>query len=109
MINTYFLEHRAKLLDIAAFLDRLDRAAPETETPDFRQQAMLQAIAILSDGQPQRAKRILDLLSDHSSDLPQSAMGMKGATGAVRLSGDDLDSPATVPPCSTTSPESDAS
>ena len=87
MINTYFLEHRAKLLDIAAFLDRLDRAAPEIETPDFRQQAMLQAIGILTDGQPQRAKRILELLSDHSTDLPQSAMGMKGAAGAVRLSG----------------------
>jgi hypothetical protein len=36
------------------------------------------------DGQPQRAKRILDLLSDPTVEMPQSAHGMKGASGAVR-------------------------
>ena len=28
VVDLYFMEHRAKLLDLAAFLDRLDRAAP---------------------------------------------------------------------------------
>lgn len=84
VVNQYFLEHRAKLLDIAAFLDRLDRTQPGPG-PDFRETAMKEAIQILVDGQPQRAKRILDLLSDPTVEMPQSAHGMKGASGAVRL------------------------
>lgn len=84
VINMYFLEHRAKLLDVAAFLDRLDRARPTSTTVDFREAALKQAIAILTDGKPQRAKRVLDLLSDETTEIPQSAHGMKGASGAVR-------------------------
>jgi hypothetical protein len=84
VINMYFLEHRAKLLDVAAFLDRLDRARPNTSSVDFREAALKEAVRILIDGQPQRAKRILDLLSDSTTEIPQSAHGMKGASGAVR-------------------------
>lgn len=86
VINTYFMEHRAKLLDVAAFLDRLDRARPTSDTVDFREAALRNAVQILIDGQPQRAKRVLDLLSDSTTDIPQSAHGMKGALGAVRPS-----------------------
>lgn len=88
VINTYFLEHRAKLLDLAAFLDRIDRSRPSSPEQDFRDAALRAAIGILIDGQPQRARRILELLSDHTPDLPQSAQGMKGAAGAVRLTTD---------------------
>jgi hypothetical protein len=83
VVNTWFMEHRAKLIDIAAWLDRIDRATASSATPDFRDAAMRNAIAILSDGKPQRAKRILSLLSDHTTQLPQSAEGMKGASGAM--------------------------
>lgn len=82
VIDAYFLEHRARLIDIAAYLDRLDRAQPESDNPDFRDAAFRQAIAILSDGQGHRTKRILELLSDHTDEIPQSAEGMKGAAGA---------------------------
>lgn len=85
VVNQYFLEHRAKLLDIAAFLDRLDRTQGSTAA-DFRESALNEAIRILIDGQPHRAKRVLDLLSDATTALPQSAHGMKGASGAVRPS-----------------------
>ncbi len=85
VVATYFLEHRAKLLDIAAFLDRLDRAPPSSAGADFREVALQQAIRILTDAKPQRVARILSLLSDYSPELPQSAHGMKGASGAVRL------------------------
>ena len=85
VINTYFLEHRARLLDVAAFFDRIDRSRPESDQADFRDAALRQAVEILIDGQPHRAKRILELLSDHTTELPQSAEGMKGAAGAVRL------------------------
>lgn len=82
VINTYFMEHRAKLIDIAAYLDRLDRAQPSSDGQDFRDEAFRKAIEVLSDGETHRAKRILDLFSDHTTELPQSAHGMKGASGA---------------------------
>jgi hypothetical protein len=83
IVGQYFLEHRARLLDIAAFLDRLDRAA-SGGAPDFREQALLQALRLVADGGPQRTARVLNLFSDLSEQLPQSAQGMKGALGAVK-------------------------
>ena len=86
MVDLYFLEHRAKLIDIAAFLDRLDRApAPADVEEDFRTDALRKAIDILRDGRPERARRVLELLSDHSSQ-PIERAPMKGALGAVPLS-----------------------
>ena len=85
VIGMYFLEHRAKLLDIAAFLDRVDRAQLEVVGSDFRHDAFKQAIGLLIDGEPGRVKRILELLSDSSAELPQSAHGTKGASGAVKI------------------------
>ena len=86
----YFLEHRAKVLDIAAFLDRFDRAAivdgvaPSATTNDVRVRALCAALDLLRDGQPERARRALELWSDHSTD-PVAKAGMKGAIGAVPL------------------------
>ena len=82
VIDTYFMEHRAKLVDIAAYLDRIDRGQGEFPN-DFRDVAFRKAISILTDGQTHRAKRILELFSDHTTEIPQSADGMKGAAGAV--------------------------
>jgi len=83
VVEMYFLEHRARLLDVAAFLDRVDRAGGEGEAEDFRMAALRQAVAMLDDGQGQRVRRMLELFSDHSSELPQSATDMKGALGAA--------------------------
>lgn len=82
VIDSYFMEHRAKLIDLAAYLDRIDRGQGEA-VHDFRDVAFRAAIEILTDGQPNRAKRILESFSDFTPDLPQSAEGMKGAAGAV--------------------------
>ncbi len=82
IVDLYFLEHRAKLIDIAAFLDRLERAADGNAPTDFRIEAFRRALAVLSDGGPDRARRVLELLSDHSADPIESAAGMKGAFGA---------------------------
>ena len=84
VIDTYFMEHRAKLVDIAAYLDRIDRGQGDAPA-DIRDHAFRKAIGILTDGRPFRAKRILELFSDFSPELPQSAEGMKGAAGAVAL------------------------
>lgn len=84
VIDRYFLEHRAKLIDIAAFLDRIDRAAADgagDQGPDHRMIAFRRALALVADGQPERARRILELFSD-PTDEPIPAAGTKGATGA---------------------------
>ncbi len=82
VVELYFLEHRAKLIDIASFLDRVDRAPADGPETDFRVEAFRRALAILGDGEPQRARRVLELLSDHSTTPIESAAGMKGAFGA---------------------------
>lgn len=84
VIDTYFLEHRAKVLDLAAFLDRLDRAASGAPAAgdDFRIAALLRALAIVTDGRPERARRVLETWSDLTTTPIASAAGMKGAFGA---------------------------
>lgn len=81
VIELYFMEHRAKLLDIAAFLDRIDRAEDDTDKDDFRIIAMRQAIQHLLDDKPGRAKRIQELCSDFT-DKPIEKAPMQGAFGA---------------------------
>ncbi len=80
VVDLYFLEHRAKLLDIAAFLDRVERAAPAAD--DFRMTALRRAGAILLDEQPEKARRVLEAFSDHTTGPIPSADNMKGAHGA---------------------------
>ena len=81
VVDAYFMEHRAKIIDIGAFLDRLDRSSPEGTDEDFRVAAFRRALELLTDGQPDRARRVLDLFSDHSMDPIPSAAD-KGAFGA---------------------------
>ena len=83
IVNRYFLEHRAKVIDIAAFLDRVERAGngEDVAAEDFRVQSLRAAIGLLLDGRPERARRVLDLMSD-PSDTPIDKAPMKGATGA---------------------------
>lgn len=84
IVQMQFLEHRAKVLDLAAFLDRVERAQPAPDEPDedFRMQALRAAIDLLRDGQPERARRVLELWSDRSAG-PIAAAPMKGAMGAA--------------------------
>lgn len=77
--DLYFMEHRAKLIDIAAFLDRVERAEG---SDDFRVQAFRAALKILDDGKSERARRVLEHFSDMTDEPIEKAPG-KGATGAV--------------------------
>lgn len=79
VIDRYFLEHRAKVLDIAAFLDRVDRC--ESKGEDFRMVAIRTCIQELLSNDTGRAERILLLLSDQTNE-PIEKAGMKGAMGA---------------------------
>jgi len=89
VIDRYFLEHRAKLIDLAAFLDRLDRACDhDIAECDYRIAALFRVFNVLSDGRTNRAGRVLEIFSDKTTELPQSANGAKSATGAAREEGD---------------------
>ena len=78
VIDRDFLEHRAKLIDLAAFLDRCERAEG---TDDFRLNALRTAIPLLIDGQSERARRVLESFSDPTQEPIPEAPG-KGASGA---------------------------
>ncbi len=81
VIELYFMEHRAKVLDLAAFLDRLDRAPDDLGHEDFRVAALKEAMRIVLDGEGERARRVLDHFSDPTDRPLESAAGMKGAFG----------------------------
>lgn len=78
LADAYFIEHRAKLLDLAAFLDRVDRAGSKG---DPRLTLFRRAIPLLVDGTGDRARRILELFSDPTTE-PVDHAGTKGAIGA---------------------------
>ena len=56
VVDAYFMEHRARILDLAAVLDRVDRAGPGAD--DFRMQAFRAAVAILVAPQPETQTRL---------------------------------------------------
>ena len=78
LLDLYFMEARSKLIDIAAFLDRLDRSAGE---PDFRLAAFTQALDQLQKRDSPRVERVLASLSDPTTD-PIPAATTKAACGA---------------------------
>lgn len=78
LLDLYFMENRAKLIDLAAFMDRLDRGEGEA---DFRYAAFKEALKELSRGDAERAKHVLLSLSDPTVEPIPVAPG-KGAIGA---------------------------
>ncbi len=78
LLDLYYLEARAKLIDLAAFRDRLDRAEGEG---DFRFHAFMLALPELQSAQGARAERVLACLSDPTSE-PIPAATTKAACGA---------------------------
>lgn len=90
VIDLYFAEHRIKVIDIAAFLDRVDRTVPDQtgNRQDFRLAALKRALAILQERQGQRTQRVLELFSDPTTDPIESASGMKSAHGAYPGTGE---------------------
>lgn len=82
ILDEYFLENRHKLLELAAFLDRLDRARDGADPGgDFRVAAMHRAIAVLSSNSTHRTRDIQLILSD-PTDEPREQLDRKAAWGA---------------------------
>jgi hypothetical protein len=78
VLDLYFVEARAKLVDVAAFLDRAQRAGG---ADDFRLKAFRAALRLMRSGQPDRARRVLVSLSDPTTQ-PIKTAGSKSACGA---------------------------
>jgi hypothetical protein len=81
LLDEYFLEHRTRVLDLAAFLDRLERAADGPPWQEHRRRVLVEALAMLVDGAPDRVLRIQMLLSDPDM-TPLPALDRKSAVGA---------------------------
>lgn len=79
ILDLYFLDARQKLIEIAALLDRVDRANGQD---DFRLSAFRAALGHLSGNQGQRAKNVLLAFSDLTTEPIEKATG-KGAVGAA--------------------------
>jgi hypothetical protein len=78
VLDQYFMDARHKLIEVAAFLDRVDRAPGED---DFRIRAFRDAMKELAKKKPQRAKQVLLSFSDPTT-TPLAKATVKGATGA---------------------------
>ena len=78
MLDLYFMEARAKLIDLAAFIDRVERG---TGQEDFRMNAFRTALVELSKAEPQKARSVLLSLSDPTTE-PIPAAATKAACGA---------------------------
>jgi hypothetical protein len=78
MLDLYFIENRARLLDIASFLDRIDRYGEAEEArKDFRYLALQKALKALLEPGPGRTRTIQELLSDPTAEPIDSAAGLK--------------------------------
>lgn len=79
LLDLQFIDARHKLIDLAAFLDRIDRHEGED---DYRYAALKNALPILLADRPDRARAVLESFSDHSTEISPSAP-FQGAFGAV--------------------------
>lgn len=78
LVDHSFVPVRAKLIEVAAFLDRVERYGA---ADDFRCAALRKAAKVIVDGQPERARRILEQLSDPTTK-PDAISTGKAALGA---------------------------
>lgn len=81
LVDTYFMEQRAKIIDIAAYLDRLDRATEQNANDDFRMVALRKALHELTSTGTGRVERALMAFSDQNTELLDE-LDRKAAYGA---------------------------
>jgi hypothetical protein len=78
ILDLYFLDARHKLIELAAFLDRVERADGKD---DFRLKAFRAALGELTNNKKGKAKNVLLAFSDPTT-IPIAKAAGKGATGA---------------------------
>ena len=78
LLDLQFIEARHRLIDLAAFLDRIDR---HPGAADFRYEALKSALPILLEDRPDRARGVLEAFSDPTTEpIPKATF--QGALGA---------------------------
>lgn len=80
LVDLSFMDSRFKLIELAAFLDRVQKAG---QSDDYRVQQLKQAIACLNSDTPDRAKQVLMTFSDPTTE-PIAKAHMQGAMGAFK-------------------------
>jgi len=78
VLDLYFMDARSKLIDLAAFIDRVDRAQG---VEDFRMRSFRCALAHLTQQAPDKAREVLLAFSDPTPE-PIPAATTKAACGA---------------------------
>lgn len=78
VLDLYFMDARSKLIDLAAFIDRVERAEG---ADDFRMQAFWAALKELSGASREKARQVLLAFSDPTTE-PIPAATTKAACGA---------------------------
>lgn len=79
LLDLQFIDARHRLIDLAAFLDRMDRHEGEA---DHRLVALKKALPLLVEDRPDRARAVLEAFSDFSAEIPECAP-FQGASGAA--------------------------
>jgi len=80
ILDLYFLDARHKLVELAAFLDRVERADGKD---DFRLKSFRAALGELTNGKKEKAKNVLIAFSDLTVEPIAKAEG-KGTVGAFQ-------------------------
>jgi hypothetical protein len=78
LLDQYFMDARSKLIDLAAFIDRVQRGSGNA---DFRMESFQRALGELSKSGGNRAEAVLLAFSDPTTDPIEKAT-TKAACGA---------------------------
>jgi hypothetical protein len=82
IIDEYFIENRTRLLELAAFLERLDRSADSAEVSgDFRMAAFRQALHVVASDTTDKMDQVQRIFSDPTVE-PREELDTKSASGA---------------------------
>jgi len=82
IIDEYFIENRTRLLELAAFLERIDRSADGVDARrDFRMTAFHQALHVVASNIPDKMDQIQLIFSDPTIE-PREKLDAKSASGA---------------------------
>ncbi len=78
VLDLYFMDARHKLIDLAAFMDRVQRGEGDA---DFRWAAFQEAVTVLTQGDAGKAAAVLEVFSDPTTE-PIEVATTKAACGA---------------------------
>ena len=82
IVDEYFIENRTRLLELAAFLERLDRSADGADARrDFRMAAFHKALRVLASNAEDKMDQIQLIFSDPTVE-PKEKLDTKSASGA---------------------------